>query len=223
MLWRPDRLLRAILIWTAVTLIIVWLPFVRGLMDGDSYQWGNEFFGKQFGGRGVHGDYWLLVIEAAFGIILLYLGWRGARPPFHWLLLFWQILMAAQACYNSFTSPEDYRFKGDTLGVDVSLAWVGPVLFGGFALLSILWVLRDLRTQPDKVMPKWNRANSVLLWIVLGLLPIQFVLLRFGEQHGTRDQLGVLLTMTQWILISCALFPWSGSERAAEVSANKRK
>jgi hypothetical protein len=217
MLWRPGRLLRAILIWTAVTLIIVWLPFVRGLMDGDSYQWGNSFFGMQLGGRGVHGDYWLLVIEAAFGIFLLYLGWRGARPPFHWLLLFWQILMAAQACYNSFTSPEDYRFKGDTLGVDVSLAWVGPVLFGGFALLSILWVLRDLRRQHQKVAPQWSRANSVILLIVLGLLPIQFVLLRFGEQHATKDQIGVILTMMQWVLISCALFPWSRSERPAEV------
>ena len=43
MLWKPDRLLRAILIWTAVTLVIVWLPFVRGLMDGNAYQWGNFF------------------------------------------------------------------------------------------------------------------------------------------------------------------------------------
>jgi hypothetical protein len=213
MFWKPDRLLRAILIWTTVTFIIVWLPFVRGLMDGDSYQWGYEFFGKQFGGRGVHGDYWMLVIEATFGILLLYLGWRGARPPFHWLLLFWQILMAAQACYNSFTSPEDYRLKGDTLGIDVSLAWVGPVLFGGFALLSLLWVVRDLRTRPQKIAPQWNRTNSMILLIVLILLPIQFVLLRFGEQHGQNDQIGVLLTVTQWILISCALFPW----RAAEV------
>lgn len=217
MLWKPDRLLRAILIWTAVTLVIVWLPFVRGLMDGNAYQWGNFFFGIQLGGRGVHGDYWFVAIEAAFGILLLYLGWRGARRPFHWLLLFWQILMAAQACYNSFTSPEDYRFKGDTLGVDVSLAWVGPVLFGGFALLSIFWVVRDLRTQHKKVVPQWIRANSVLLLIMLALLPIQFVLLRFGEQHGTRDQAGVILTMTQWVIINLALYPWSRSERAAQV------
>jgi hypothetical protein len=217
MYWRPDRLLRAILIWTALTLIVVWLPFVRGLMDGDSYQWGNYFFGKQFGGRGMHGDYWLIVIQAAFGLNLLYLGWRGARPPFHWLLLFWQILMAAQACYNSFTSPEDYRFKGDTLGVDVSLAWVGPALAGSFAVLSILWVVRNLRTRHERAGPKWSLANSVFLLIVLGLLPIQFVLLRFGEQHGMRDQVGVILTMVQWVLISCALFPWSGTKRAAEV------
>jgi hypothetical protein len=215
--WKPDRLLRAILIWTAVTLIIVWLPFVRGLMDGNTYEWGNSFFGKQFGGHGVNGDYWLPVIQAIFGIALLYLGWRGARPPFHGLLLLWQILMVAQACYNSFTSPEDYRFQGDTFGIDVSLAWVGPVFTGGFVLLSIFWVLRDLRTRQSRLVPEWSRANFVFLLIVLGLLPIQFVLLRFGEPHGTRDQVGVILTMTQWILINCALFPWSGSKRAAQV------
>ena len=217
MFWKPDRLLRALLIWTAVTLIIVWLPFVRGLMDGESYEWGNSFAGMQFGGRGVHGDYWLLVIQITFGILLLYLGWRGARTPLHGLLLIWQLLIAGQACYDSFTSPEDYRFKGDTFGIDVSLAWVGPLLAGGFALLSIFWVLRDLRTRRETIVPEWTRVNFVLLLIVLSLLPIQFGLLRFGEPHGPRDQVGVLLTMTQWVLINCALFPWSGSKRAAQV------
>ena len=217
MLWKPDRLLRAILIWTGITFIIVWLPLVRGLMDGESYQWGNSLWGMQIGGRGVHGDYWLLVIQAAFGIVLLYLGWRGARQPFHWLLLLWQIPLAAQACYYAFTSPEDYRFRGDTLGVDVSLAWVGPVFAGGFALLSILWVVRDWRTRGERLVPEWGRVNFIFLSIVLFLLPIQFVLLRFGEPHGTRDQVGVILTMTQWLLINWAMFPWSKRNRVERV------
>jgi hypothetical protein len=123
MIWKPDRLLRAILIWTMLTLIIVWLPLVRGLMDGDSYQWGNSFWGMQIGGSGVGGDYWLLVVQAILGIAVLYLGWRGAQQPFHWLVLLWLIPLAVQACYNAFTSPDDYRFRGDTLGVDVSLAY----------------------------------------------------------------------------------------------------
>ena len=211
--WKPDRLLQAILIWTWVTLIVVWLPLVRGLMDGESYQWGNLFWGMQISGRGVHGDYWLLAIQAAFGILLLYLGWRGARKPFHWLLLLWQIPLAAQACYNAFTSPEDFRFRGDTLGVDVSLAWVGPVFAGGFALLSILWVVRDLQTPREKRVPEWGRVNFICLLIAVGLLPIQFALLRFGEPHGSRDQLGVILTMMQWLLISLAMFPWSMRNR----------
>lgn len=215
MAWKPDRLLKAILIWTMLTLIITWLPLVRGLMDGDAYQWGNYVFGRQLGGRGLHGDYWFLLLQATFGLVLLYLGWRGARQPFHWLLLLWHIPLALQAVYNSLTFPEDYRFKGDTLGVDVSLAWVGPLLFGGFALLSILWVIRDLKSRRERALPAWTFVNWVLLLIAVACIPVQFVLLRFGEQHGPRDQAGVILTMLQWLLINLALFPWLKSNRAA--------
>ena len=217
-MWKPDRLLKAILIWTIVTLIIVWLPLVRGLMDGDSYQWGNSAWGFQFDGRGLHGDYWFLLLQAVFGLALLYLGWRGARQPFHWLLLLWHIQLALQSTYNSLTSPEDYRFKGDTLGVDVSLAWVGPLLFGGFALLSIWWVVRDIKTGQHRTAPPWTVANRLLLLIVVGLLPIQFVLLRFGPQHGPGDQVGVILTMLQWALINLGLFPWSRTQRQEVVT-----
>ena len=207
--WKPDRLLKAILIWTMLTLIIVWLPFVRGLMDGDSYQWANSFWGKQIGGQGVHGDYCILLVQAVVGIAVVYLGWRGARQPFHWLLLLWLIPLAVQACYDSFTAPEEYRFRGDTLGVDVSLAWVGPLLYGGFGLLAIVWVIRDLRSGREKVSPEWSRLSRVLLLIAVVLLPIQFILLRFGEQHGPRDQVGVILTMLQWVLINLSFVPWS--------------
>ena len=207
--WKPDRILRAILIWTMITLILVWLPFVRGLMDGDSYRWGNLFWGRQIRGSGVHGDYWVLVLQVLFGLTLLYLGWRGARQPFHWLLLLWHIPLGVQAIKEALTSPEDYRFRGDSLGVDVSLAWVGPLFFGGFALLSLFWVVRDLRRTRGKVELEWTHVNRILLFIALGLLPVQFVLLRFGEPHGPRDQVGVILTMLQWVLINFALFPWS--------------
>ena len=219
MVWKPDRLLKAILIWTMVTLIIVWLPLVRGLMDGDSYQWGNSAWGLQFGGRGLRGDYWFLLLQAAFGLVLLYLGWRGARQPFHWLLLLWHIQLALQSTYNSLTSPEDYRFRGDTLGVDVSLAWVGPLIFGGFALLSIWWVVRDIKSGRQHAVPEWTLTNRVLLLIVVSMLPIQFVLLRFGPPHGPGDQAGVILTMFQWVLINMGLFPWSRSSRAETLAA----
>lgn len=195
-----------------ITLLVVWLPLVRGLMDGESYQWANSFWGFQLGGRGLHGAYWVLVLQAAFGITLLYLGWRGAQQPFHWFLLLWHIPLGVQATYDAISSPEDYRFRGDTLGVDVSLAWVGPLLFGGFALLSILWVIRDLRRGRERAVLQWNRANYILLLIAVSLLPIQFLLLRFGEPHGTTDQMGVILTMLQWVLISLGLFPWLRSK-----------
>ena len=207
--WKPDRILRAILIWTMITLILVWLPFVRGLMDGDSYRWGNIFWGMRIRGSGIRGDYWVLVLQVLFGLTLLYLGWRGARQPFHWLLLLWHVPQGVQAINEALSSPGDYRFRGDTLGVDVSLAWVGPLFFGGFALLSLFWVVRDLKKPHAKVELEWTVINRILLFIVLGLLPIQFVLLRFGEPDGPRDQVGVILTMAQWLLINFALFPLS--------------
>ena len=172
----------------------------------------------QIGGSGIGGQYWLLVLEAAFALTLLYLGWRGARQPFHWMLLLWQVPLAVQAFYDAITSPEDYRFRGDSLGVDVSLAWVGPLLFGGVALLSLFWVVRDLKSNRQAVKIEWTRVNRILLLIALALLPIQFVLLRFGEQHGPRDQAGVILTMLQWLLINLALYPWPSHRYHSETS-----
>jgi hypothetical protein len=46
-----------------------------------------------------------------------------------------------------------------------------------------------------------------LLAIALGLLPIQFVLLRFGEPHGTTDQIGVILTIAQWLFFNKVFAP----------------
>ncbi|MGH9835440.1 MAG: hypothetical protein ACREBD_14370 [Blastocatellia bacterium] len=211
--WKPDRLLKAILIWTVVTAGAVWLPLIRGLMDGSTYQWGGEIWGFKVGGSGVGGDYWLLPLQAGFVLWLLYLGWRGAKQPFHWLLLLWHIPLGASAIYNSLRFPENYRFRGDTLGVDISLAWVGPLLFGGFALLSLIWVARDLRrNQPRAIMPL-QHTNRILLTLTLSLLPVQFALLRFGEPHGTTDKIGVLLTMLQWVGLNVA-FASRGSNKA---------
>jgi hypothetical protein len=61
--WKPDKLLKAILIWTAISLILIWLPLVRGFMEGDSYEWRNSLWGVDIGGHGMHGHYWILVVQ----------------------------------------------------------------------------------------------------------------------------------------------------------------
>src|SRR5258705_11148162 len=134
-----DPLLKGILILTSATMIVTWLPLVRGIMDGPGYRWGQSFIGISLGGNGMGGKYWVLVLQAAVGISLVYLGWRGARFPFHWLLLLWNVPSAVNAFYNSIRFPEQYRFQGDTLGVDVSVAWVGPLFWGSLAVLFIVW------------------------------------------------------------------------------------
>ncbi|HEY9500585.1 MAG TPA: hypothetical protein VIR01_03010, partial [Pyrinomonadaceae bacterium] len=123
---RPDPLLKVILIFTAVTMLAVWLPLIRGVMDGPSYEWGSSFLGKDFGGHGVAGDYWFVVAQALIALAIIYLGWRGARQPFHWLLLLWLGSSLVNAIYNAVKFPDDYRLKGDTMGLDVSLAWIAP-------------------------------------------------------------------------------------------------
>src|ERR1044072_6355926 len=59
---RFDRLLQGLLLWTALTTLVFWLPLVRGLFDGVTYQWGG--FG--FSGRGTDGDYWFVAGASAF-------------------------------------------------------------------------------------------------------------------------------------------------------------
>jgi hypothetical protein len=174
-------------------------------MDGSPYHWGIAFWGVQLGGSGIGGDYWVLPLQAGFVIWLLYLGWRGAKRPFHWLLLLWHLPLSIGVSSIAIRYPDDFRFRGDTFGVDVSLAWAGPLLFGGFALLSVIWVARDLRRdQPRESLPL-RRANRILLSIMLAPLPVQFFLLRFGEQHGINDKIGVLLTILQWVGLNIAL------------------
>lgn len=207
-MWKTDRILKTILILIAIPMITIWLPLVRGLMDGPTYEWGGRYWGVLFRGSGTDGDYWILPFLAAFSITLLYLGWRGARLPFHWLLLLWTVPFAFEATFYAVSYPERYRFRGDTLGVDVSLAWVGPLFWGGLALLSILWVVRDLRRGESRPAPEWATINRLLLGISLLLVPVQFGLLRFGEPHGATDKVGVILTMFQWALVSLSFVPW---------------
>jgi hypothetical protein len=171
-------------------MIFTWLPLIRGAMDGTSYAWGAGYFGLRVGGSGVGGHYWLLLVQGLVGLSILALGWRGARSPFHALLLLWHGLLASSAVHSALTNPDQYRFRGDTMGIDISLAWAGPLFFGGFFLLALLWVVRDVRRGERRSVPAWSRSNSSWLALMLLLLPIQFALLRLGEPHGLTDKIG---------------------------------
>lgn len=206
--WEPSRLVRVILIWLAITFITGWLPMIRGAFDGPTYSWGTSYFGKQFSGSGTGGEYWLPVVKSIFAIIVLYLGWRGARIRFLLFALLWQTFGFADALYSSITNPDEFRFKGDTLGVDVSLAWVAPTAYGIFLLLTILWAMRNARREWSQPVPPWSRKNSVWLIFLVALLPIQFVLLHFGKHQSTSDVIGVLITIFQWLFVAKAFRPY---------------
>lgn len=207
---------RALMGWLTLTFVLAWLPLVRSLLDGITYEWGTRYFGVSFSGAGLKGDLWLLVAQTALAMWLLYRGWRDPSPPFPAVLLAWLGLLAADALHGIVTGGA-FQFEGATLGVNVSLAIVAPLLHVGFFCLALVWAFRERVSGNPEIRPAWTGTNSALLGLVVLLFPIQFFLLRSGQGQEVKDVVGVLLTICQWFLISAALYPWnrSGSARGA--------
>ena len=208
---RSDRLLQGLLLWTALTTLVFWLPFVRGLFDGASYQWGG--FG--FSGRGTSGNYWFVALASLLAIALQYLAWRGPRAAFYALFGGWHLYLAFTTASAAISDPASLRFQGDTLGVDVSFAVAAPVFMGVAAAAVLFWIVRDARiATPRAAWTHWTQRNTRWALVLTALLPMQLLLLRVGEPHGTTDQIGVLITIAQWFLLSIALRPAGQAHRS---------
>jgi hypothetical protein len=206
--WYRERSLRGLLAWTALTTIIFWLPTVRGAFDGPSYRWG--LFG--FSGSGMAGAWWLPVLGSAAALTARSLAWRGGLRPASVLLAVWHVVLFAGVVYAAVTNPDDFRLQGDTMGINISLALVGPALFGAGAALAIYVAARAFRGGIAARREAWTPSNSRWLAALVALLPVQFILLRFGSAGTTADQIGVLLTIGQWLLFDRALRPRSGGQ-----------
>jgi hypothetical protein len=199
--WRPDPLLRFLLLWTSLVTIPVWLPMVRGLVEGPVYQW--ELV-KGIGGRGTHGAYAVLPAIAALALALFHFGWHGARPPFHWLLLTFHGALAAAVVYAGVAHPEELYFEGATAGIRFSFERIGPILFVVILLAAVLWVVRDARRgrRPVATPSEWTRAKRLRFWLVVGSVPVQVVLLRARGPFGPAAFAGVGITLWQWFVIT---------------------
>ena len=200
--WQPDPLLKVLLLWTSlVTGVLTWLPMIRGLVEGSVYHWQ---FAEGIGGRGTGGAFLALPVAAALAFSLLYLGWRGARQPFHWLFLIFHGAFAAIVFYAAATRPDQLFFEGATWGIAISLVRIGPVLSGAILVSAVFWVVRDLRSGRHPAAPPWiwTRSKRVRLALVIGMVPVQVVLLRTWGPLGTAAMLGVGLTVWQWLMIT---------------------
>ena len=163
---RPEQLLKIVLIFTAVTMLVVWLPLIRGVMDGPSYEWGTSFLGKDFGGKGTGGDYWFVMLQAVLCLATIYFGWRGAQQPCQpGSLMIWIVPSLLNAIYNAVKFPEEYRLKGDTMGLDISLAWIAQ----RFGSSSFCWPLPGLQMifalESRGLCPR-GRAEIRSLWFL---------------------------------------------------------
>ena len=202
----PPALHRLLLFWVALTFVLFWLPLVRSVMDGPSYQWGFGWWGWHLGGAGLEGDLWYLLPGVILGLALL---WSGARAGafFRWTAPAWMALLLAEAVHSAVTDPEGFVFYGDTLGIQINLTWLSPTFHLVGLVLVGIWLSRWKGVSRASGARAGAGVNLSRILALAALLPIQFALLRFGEPHGTTDAAGVLITIGQWLAVPWAVRP----------------
>jgi hypothetical protein len=193
----------AVLWWITLTLTTAWLPTIRGVMDGQSYQWATTVFGWSVGGRGMSDAFWFVVLRSAIGIALLYAGWRRPTKRARMLVALYVSELALEILWAAATEPDGFRFRGDTLGVDVSLTWVAPIAACVFAALAVMDIVEPADNSRTNVA--WTPAGRRRLVIALAVLPLQWVLLHNGHGMDWRDMVGVGITIAQWWLLSASM------------------
>lgn len=202
----PSRLSTWLTLIISLTFMLVWLPLLRSVFDGHSYQWGTSYFGVKFQGTGLSPDYWFLLVQMAFYFALFVAMYRVQNRRIYYLLLLLWFVHVFGNLLADIAINGDTMFHGDTLNVHISLTWIVVPL----SVLTLLLILLEIRAdrQRSEVAIRWNRKNRNMLWFILGPLPIQAILLAMGEPHGLTDQIGVILTIVQCFLLPLVVRPY---------------
>ena len=202
-----QRLFTVMWVWLSIRTILPWLVFFRLTFEGDSYSWGTDYFGKMFHSSGLaRADFLIIYALLAMSLFLLH---HLRKHNFNLVapaLVVYLGFFAADALY-ALIRGEPIIFQGDTLGVTVNLSTPFFILqFGMFALAVAWWLgVRDIASGPGpQPMAKYKQA---IVKICVAIVPVQLVLLIFGEPHELTDEIGVILTILQWMLLAFAFYP----------------
>jgi len=209
-----QRLFTVLWLWVSFRTLLPWLVFFRLTFEGDSYSWGTNYFGHMFYSSGLaRPDFLLVYALLAAGLVILYLLHDFRFKLGGALLLLFLGIFAADALYQLLAG-EPQVFRGDTLDVTVDLTVVFFILqFGMFAVALAWWagIRRGVENaQPRALTPK----RKIIVKACVIFVPIQLILLIFGEPHGLTDEIGVIGTMLQWALLAYAFYPGSDYRRA---------
>lgn len=184
-----------------------WLPFLRAIFDGESYRWGTAYFGFTFQGAGVNLDFIYVVAQLLFyAALMVSMYWVRNRSYYYVLLGVWFVNYFGNLISDIIING-DTMFHGDTLNVHISITWIILPL-SLLAMFLVLLVIRSDRNATEQITP-WSAKNKMLLFVILGPLPIQAVLFAVGEPHGITDQVGVIISILQSFLIPIILRPQS--------------
>jgi hypothetical protein len=208
-----QRLFTVLWIWMTIRTIIPWLVTYRLTLEGDGYSWGSSYFGRMFHSSGLaRPDFLVIYILLALSLFLM---WQLRNQRFRLaapLLVAFLGFFAADAVYELMAG-EPVMFHGDTLGVHLNVSVLFFVLqFGLFAIALAWWYgVRDIDRGPGP-QPLTNLKRWLVRLCVV-LAPIQIMLLVAGEPHAMTDEIGVILTILQWLFLAYALYPGSNYRR----------
>jgi len=206
---KRNGFITALMFIISFTFLIVWLPLVRSILDGDTYEWGLNYFGTNISGAGITTSLLFLVLQLAFYLAIFWSVFRiKNRLVAYVLVALWWIHIFGNLLREIIVEG-DTMFHGETLNVHVSLSMLIVPLSALTALLIAIWIRKDMRSV--NVTIPWSRRNTITVWIILGPLPLQAILLYFGEPHATTDEIGVFITIIQCLLIPLIFFPYGKS------------
>lgn len=186
--------LNLLLILTSLTFATSWLPFIRGIADGESYHWGTSLFGNVFYGKGTGGDFYYVAINVFLCLLLMYFFyWIKNRKVFYSLLVLWYGSMIGNSFFEVFAG-DGYMFHGDTLNVHLDLSFIIIPFMIVIGALVVKVILEDLN---HSFVAKGTKKNKFWAILLLAPIPVQIVLFYMGEPHGITDKIGVIIALLQ--------------------------
>lgn len=202
-----QRLFTLLWAWLAFRTLLPWLVTYRLTLEGNTYSWGAEYFGRMFHSSGLaRPDFLIVYALLAVSVLILWQlrqhHFRIAAPALAAFMGFF----AANAAYQ-WLAGEPMMFHGDTLNIHVNLSVPIFAFNVGFFALAVLWWwgVRDVSRGPG---PRpMSRVRRAVLWLCIAATPVQVILLMSGEPHALTDEIGVLMTLAQGALLGWALFP----------------
>lgn len=203
---RNNAWFNLLLFIISFTFLIVWLPLIRSICDGTSYQWGTNLFGISISGAGISLSLFFVIAQFLFYMALFFsFYWFSNRYYFKLLVILWYVMIFGNMFFDIIKNG-DTMFHGDTLNVHVSLTNI-IVPLGIIALGFILMVFRKDASFASTGV-NWNWKNTKRFIILFGPVPVQAILFATGEPHGITDQIGVVLAITQALMVPLIVRPY---------------
>ena len=196
-----DRLRNHLTGWVLVGAILAALPVYRAALQ-PRYEWG--LFGVT--GTGMSGGYAVVLIAAIWAWVTVTLGYRAPGRPFPRMLIAWNGLMFVSMVWSAYLHGSEMRLRGDAMGLDIPLAWMGPTLTGALLAASVYWASRRPATEP---VARWRPRRKLVLAVPSALAPVICMLFLQGDGrlHTNFDRAAVILVIAQGLLAGMALAP----------------